>query len=194
MVDYHKMLMVPALATALIYKRASDAHRTFQQRAQYLWASTDADWYNTGKRTFECTKLMMSVKVYTLMRLYGDALFTDNIDTLYGLGHIFAGLIRQRPGFDLAIEPECNIVCFRYVGQATDPTELNTLNQRIRAALLADGRFYIVQTTLREQTYLRVSLMNPLTSEADLVGLIAAIERIAAALVPQVLTSAGSVD
>lgn len=175
-IDYHKMLMVPALATALVYKRASDAHRTFQQRAQYLWASTDADWYNGGKRTFECTKFMASVKVYALLRLYGDALFTANVETLYNLGRTFATLIQQRPGFELATEPECNIVCFRYVGRVVDPTSLNVLNQQIRADLLADGRFYIVQTTLREQTYLRVSLMNPLTTESDLVELLQAIE------------------
>ena len=181
-IDYHKMLMVPALATALVYKRASDAHRTFQQRAHYLWASTDADWYNSGKRTFECTKFMAAVKVYTLLRLYGDALFTANVETLYELAHTFANLVKQRPGFELAIEPECNIVCLRYVGQIADPTSLNTLNQQIRADLLADGRFYIVQTMLREHTYLRVSLMNPLTAEADLVELLEAIETASSAV------------
>jgi L-2,4-diaminobutyrate decarboxylase len=174
--------MVPALATALVYKRASDAHRTFQQRAHYLWASTDADWYNSGKRTFECTKFMAAVKVYTLLRLYGDALFTANVETLYDLAHTFANLVKQRPGFELAIEPECNIVCLRYVGQIADPTSLNTLNQQIRADLLADGRFYIVQTMLREHTYLRVSLMNPLTAEADLVELLEAIETASSAV------------
>ena len=176
-VDYHKMLLVPALATALIYKRGDDAHQTFQQRAQYLWDSTAADWYNSGKRTFECTKFMVSVKVYTLLRLYGDALFTANVDTLYGLGGMFANLIRQRPGFELAVTPQCNIVCFRYVGNETGGAMIDTLNQRIRASLLTDGRFYIVQTTLREQTYLRVSLMNPLTTEADLMELLDMIEQ-----------------
>ncbi|HEX9957500.1 MAG TPA: hypothetical protein VGA96_09585, partial [Fibrella sp.] len=91
-------------------------------------------------------------------------------------------LVKQRPGFELAIEPECNIVCFRYVGQIDDPASLNTLNQRIRADLLADGRFYIVQTMLREHTYLRVSLMNPLTTEADLVELLEEIETASSAV------------
>lgn len=187
-IDYHKMLMVPALATAVIYKRGSDSGRTFQQRAQYLWNSTDADWYNVGKRTFECTKFMVSVKIYTLMRLYGDALFQANVDTLYDLGQTFAGLIRQRPQFELATEPECNLVCFRYVGkegvERADAATLNEWNLRIRAASLADGRFYLVQTTLRDQTYLRVSLMNPLTTEADLLDMLTWLEQYAVQLTP----------
>ena len=179
-VDYHKMLLVPALATALVCKRGDDAHRTFQQRAQYLWDSTTADWYNSGKRTFECTQLMVGVKVYTLMRLYGDALFEENINTLYDLGATFAAMIQKRPGFELAVVPECNIVCFRYMGAEIDPATLNTLNANIRAALLAEGRFYIVQTTLHGQIYLRVSLMNALTTEQDLTELLNAIEAMAA--------------
>lgn len=183
-VDYHKMLLVPALATALVYKRGDDAHRTFQQRAQYLWDvvadSTTADWHNSGKRTFECTKFMAGVKVYTLMRLYGDALFEANVNTLYDLGATFTAMIQQRPGFELAVVPECNIVCFRYVGGETDPARLNELNTNIRAVLLTEGRFYIVQTTLYGQTYLRVSLMNALTTEQDLTELLDAIEAVVA--------------
>jgi L-2,4-diaminobutyrate decarboxylase len=179
-IDYHKLLMIPALATAVVYKHAENAHRTFQQRAQYLWTSTGADWYNVGKQTFECTKFMASVKVYTLLRLYGTDLFRENVETLYGLSRRFAELLRQRPAFELATEPESNIVCFRYVGVEQPGVEqpgveqpgLNARNQRIRAELLADGRFYIVQTTLRDQTYLRVSLMNPLTTEDDLIELL----------------------
>ncbi len=185
-VDYHKMLLVPALATALVYKRGDDAHRTFQQRAQYLWDvvadSTTADWYNSGKRTFECTKFMAGVKVYTLMRLYGDTLFEANINILYDLGATFAAMIQQRAGFELAVVPECNIVCFRYVGAETGPAALNSLNAHIRAALLAEGRFYIVQTILHGQTYLRVSLMNALTTEPDLVELLDAILAVARGL------------
>ncbi|CCG98062.1 pyridoxal-dependent decarboxylase [Fibrella aestuarina BUZ 2] len=188
-IDYHKMLMVPALATVVVYKRAADSHRTFQQRAQYLWdnhTTGAADWYNTGKRTFECTKFMAAVKVYTLMRLYGDELFRANVDTLYGLGHTFARLVRQRLTFDLPGEPECNLVCFRYVGAARFSDEqLNNLNQQLRTDSLNDGRFYIVQTTLRHQTYLRVSLMNPFTTETDLTELLDWLEQRADALLAQ---------
>lgn len=176
-VDFHKMMMVPALMTALLYRRDTDAYRTFRQKAQYLWADADAkDWFNSGKRAFECTKFMMSAKAYALLRTYGESIFAENVDALYGLGRRFAGQVRHRPGFELAVAPESNIVCFRYVGDETDPARIDALNAQIRKQLLHDGRFYIVQTTLRGRLYLRVSLMNPFTTDAHLTELLALIE------------------
>lgn len=178
-VDFHKMLLTPALATALVYREGKDGFRTFQQKAQYLWADqTSEDWYNSGKRTFECTKYMMATKVYTLLRTYGESVFEENIDRLYGLGRQFADLLHQQSDFELAYEPECNIVCFRYVGQ--NGGDWNALNAAIRRYLIEQGGFYIVQTQLRGDTWLRVALMNPLTTEQDLNALLQAIRDIVA--------------
>jgi L-2,4-diaminobutyrate decarboxylase len=175
-IDWHKMLMTPALATALIFKRDEDAFKTFQQKAQYLWANQESkDWFNSGKRTFECTKLMMSVKIYSILKAHGEQIFTDNVEYLHDLAEKFAILVKARLNFELAIEPESNIVCFRLT-----PTNinLNELNLSIRKQLLQEGKFYIVQTTLNDNIYLRVSLMNPLTTETDLNALLDEIERI----------------
>ncbi len=172
-VDFHKMMMVPALVTAVLYRRDADSYRTFQQKAQYLWADAEAkDWFNSGKRAFECTKLMMSANVYTLLRTYGPQLFTANVETLYGLAENLVEQLRGRPDFDLAVEPEANIVCFRYVGTEVDAQKLDRLNAQIRTRLVTEGAFYIVQTTIRGRVYLRVSLMNPLTTPEHLTRLL----------------------
>jgi L-2,4-diaminobutyrate decarboxylase len=174
-IDFHKMMMTPALATALIYKKGSDSYHTFQQKAQYLWADTEEDWYSSGKRTFECTKSMLALKTYTLMRLYGDAIFEANVDTLFDLGKTFAQQVKARPLFELAVEPECNIVCFRVNdGSGRD---LNDLNSKILQKIIEHGRFYFVQTNLHNTVYLRVSLMNPLTNAQDLTELLDTIEQ-----------------
>lgn len=176
-IDYHKMMMIPALCTAVLYKNPEYAFRTFQQKAQYLWANqASKDWFNSGKRTFECTKLMMSLKIYTLLRTYGEDAFTETIDITYDLGKKMADLLRTKPHFELPVEPQSNVVCFRYISDKV--TDLNGLNNTIRAKILNKGDFYIVQTTLRSDVYLRVTLMNPLTKEAHLVKLLEDIERI----------------
>lgn len=173
-VDYHKMMMTPSLSTAVLFKRAGDSYKTFSQRAQYLWTDQSTEeWYNGGKRTFECTKAMSALNVYTIFRTYGDEIFQQNIEKLYGLGEQFAGLIKGSKSLELAYEPQCNIVCFRF--KAAD-VDVSKLNGSIRTKLLEEGRFYIVQTILNGQLYLRVSLMNPLTTVNELQELLAAVE------------------
>lgn len=173
-VDYHKMMMTPSLSTALLFKRGGDAYKTFSQRAQYLWTDQSTEeWYNGGKRTFECTKAMSALNVYTIFRTYGDDIFRENIERLYGMAMSFAEMIKANRNLELAYEPQCNIVCFRFIAAEGD---LSKLNHAIRQQLLEEGRFYIVQTVLSGALYLRVSLMNPLSTEQELQELLLAIE------------------
>lgn len=177
-IDFHKILMTPALNTALIFKNGEDSYRTFAQKAQYLWDSQQTpEWYHSGKRAFECTKFMMSVKVYSILKTYGEEVFAENVNRLYDLGKAFAKMIRERPDFELAVEPEANIVNFRY--KKVPESELNEYNSAIRQSLLESGKFYIVQTMLQGKRYLRTSIMNPLTTEQDLAALLDEIVQLA---------------
>lgn len=180
-IDFHKMLLTPSLNTALIFKTASDSYKTFAQKAQYLWdAENEPEWYHSGKRTFECTKLMLSIKSYAILKTHGTAVFGENVDRLYDLGRSFAAILIDHPHFELAVEPEGNIVNFRYINASLD--DLDALNHRIRQQLIESGKFYIVQTTIHDNKYLRTAIMNPLTTEREFYDLLEEIEVIAAKL------------
>ncbi len=177
-IDFHKMLMTPALNTGLIFKKTEDAYQTFAQKAHYLWDSQDTrEWYNSGKRTFECTKFMMSIKVYAILKTHGEEIFEKHIDTLYNLASIFSKVIDDNPNFELALRPEANIVNFRYT--KVKNKNVNSFNADIRKNLIISGKFYIVQTTIKKELYLRTAIMNPLTKEEDLISLLNEIETIA---------------
>jgi L-2,4-diaminobutyrate decarboxylase len=179
-VDFHKMLLTPALATAVVFRRGNDGFSTFQQKAHYLWKDQQSpEWFNLGKRTFECTKVMMSVKVYAVLRTYGEGLLAANVDRLYDLAGRLAGMIGEWPELELATAPEANIVCFRWTGGRGDTERENEVNGRIRRELLREGRFYLVQTSLWGKDYLRVSLMNPFTTEAHLAEMLETVTRLA---------------
>ncbi|MBK7806286.1 MAG: pyridoxal-dependent decarboxylase [Saprospiraceae bacterium] len=169
-VDAHKMMMTPSLTTMLFFKNSKDSYRTFAQKAQYLWSASDEEWYNYGKRTMECTKIMLSTRVYALMSIYGMKIFETYLDRCYDMGRKFAEIIHSDSKFELAVTPQSNIVCFRVKGENTDET--NALNRNIRHHLLEDGSFYIVQTVLKDKVYLRVSIMNPFTETTDLEALL----------------------
>lgn len=168
-IDAHKMMMAPALTTFLLFKNKVQSYSTFSQKAQYLWEKQEEDeWYNYAKRTFECTKLMMSIKFYTIVKAYGTEIFDEFLTRQYDLGKTFATMVRQRDDFELFVEPDSNIVCFRYLKNDLDNEQLNNLNSNLRKTILENGDFYIVQTQLNKSTWFRITLMSPFTNASTL--------------------------
>jgi L-2,4-diaminobutyrate decarboxylase len=175
--DYHKMLMTPALNTALLFKEGHRSYDTFIQRAQYLWeAEQSPEWYHSGKRTFECTKLMLSIKVYATLRCHGPNIFSDNVDRLYDQARSFAQMLSDAPDFELAVQPEANILNFRYTGIPRGEWDIK--NGQIRQRLVALGSFYIVQTVINDERWLRATVMNPFTDRQHFQKLLATIRTI----------------
>lgn len=168
-IDFHKMLGVSALTTAVIFRDSKRSYETFNQKAHYIFNDEEREpWFNSAVRTLECTKNMMGVKVYSILRTYGPGIFIDHLTTLYDLGREFAEIIRRSGDFELPYMPETNIVCYRYAGPGIPESGLDMLNAGIRRKIIESGRFYIVQTQIDNKTYLRSTIMNPFTSKKDM--------------------------
>lgn len=182
-IDGHKMMMMPTITTALLFKNKLHMQATFSQKADYLLDDMgEPDWINSGKKTFECTKTMMCMHWFILLKYYGEELFDAYVTRQYDLAKTFEQLLRADKDFELATTPQSNILCFRIIRAEATPSELNTLNMAIRQKLLEDGTFYIVQTKLRGVHYLRTTLMNPFTTEKELQQLLSMIKELAQGL------------
>ncbi len=178
-IDFHKMMGVSALTTAVLFKNPNHSYSIFEQDANYILnKNKEPEWYNSAKRTVECTKNMTSIKVYIILKQYGPQFFTDFIETCYDNGRAFAEIIREDQNFELAHNPQTNIVVFRYRGTLNNLDEISHLNQKIRKQVVEEGKFYIVQTEINSQTYLRTVLMNPFTTEKEMRALLLHIKEI----------------
>ncbi len=168
-IDGHKMMGMPVITTALLFANGATSYNTFSQEAEYLLADTlEEDWSNGAKRTFECTKLTSALSWYAVLNTYGEGIFEAYLNRQYDLAQTFAIRIRNRPDWELACKPQSNILCFRWAPSGIPPETLDDLNARLRAQVLEEGRFYIVQTRLKGRLYLRTSLMNPFTEVVHL--------------------------
>jgi L-2,4-diaminobutyrate decarboxylase len=178
--DAHKMMLMPALVTGVIFRQGPHSYEVFSQQASYLFekAATD-EWYNLAQRSIECTKASLSVPLYVALRTYGESFFGDYVTRMFDLAHTFASMIRASGDFELAVQPQANIVCFRYRGSpaAGSEIELDALQKKLRMQVLESGEFYLVQTALPQGTYLRVTLINPRTDERDLQHLLTSLRR-----------------
>jgi L-2,4-diaminobutyrate decarboxylase len=169
--DAHKMMLMPALVSAVLFRDARRSYEAFRQQASYLFSDQPGEqWFDVGQRTLECTKRMMSLKLYVTLAVYGGAFFGDYVAATFDLAERFSQRIDEAEDFELGVAPECNIVCFRH--RPPGVSDLDGLQARIRERLLRDGAFYLVQTRLPSGLFLRTTLINPRTTESDLEALL----------------------
>ena len=178
--DMHKMMMVPALVTAVLFRDGEHSFDAFHEEASYLFGNPRDEWFNVGHRTLECTKRMMSFTVHAALRTHGVETFRTFVERQYDLARELARRVREAPDFELAVEPEANIVCFRHVPEGV--SDVDPLQPRIRGAMLERAEFYLVQTRIDGRWYLRTTLMNPRTGPADLDALLRDIRAVSASL------------
>ena len=167
--DFHKTCGLPALCTGVFYAKHANSFLPFSQHAEYLWESaTDEDWWDTGKRTFECTKRMLSTRLAAIKAEHGWGLWTELVDRMWALGAALATMVEQREGWELAMTPEANIVCFRPLPEERLAASWDDVVKALRQGHLHQGSGYVVQTEFDGKVWLRCTMMNPLTSESDM--------------------------
>jgi L-2,4-diaminobutyrate decarboxylase len=182
--DAHKMLFMPGLATALLFREGARGYEAFRQEASYLFGRHAFPEHDLGLRTVECTRPMQAWKLWLAFQLYGARGLGELVTQKLDLAREFAAQLQSQPDFELLTEPMCNILCFRYhpggaESCALSVSRLNELQASIRQRVLASGRFYLVQTRIGGKLYLRCTLMNAQTTAQDLGRLIGLIRECA---------------
>ena len=181
--DAHKMLFVPALCTFLLYRDKAHSWQAFRQDAPYLLnpeAPQMVASFDGAARTAECTKRSFAMGLFGLLAAYGPRLFEDLVDETFALTTRLWELIEAADDFEACHEPEANILCFRHVPAALRgaPEErLSAFQDQLRQRLVESGEYYVTKTRLDGRSVLRVTMMNPLSEETHLMGLLVALRR-----------------
>ncbi|KAA3614570.1 MAG: aminotransferase class V-fold PLP-dependent enzyme [Planctomycetota bacterium] len=169
--DAHKMMMVPSLLTAVLFREGRHAWSSFASEASYLFRErAEREWFNLGHRTLECTKGMMAMKLFGVLSLYGEEVLIEHLEGRVQQAQAFAQQLRSDSEFELALEPQANIVCFRHRPPAG--RDWNQHQRDLRRRLIEEGRFFLVQTDLGDRTYLRCCFMNPRSEASDWMALL----------------------
>ncbi len=182
--DAHKMMHVPALCAFVFYKQAKHRFAAFQQDAPYLFdpsAPGMAD-FDCGLMTMECTKRAASFGLWGVWSTYGPGVFADLVDATFGLAVEAWQLIESQADFEAPYRPQCNILVYRYLPPGADISGANDMNREIRRRLIESGDFYVSQTTIGGVAYLRMTVINPLTTIETIAHLIEKIRQISQAV------------
>jgi L-2,4-diaminobutyrate decarboxylase len=87
--------------------------------------------------------------------------------------------LKEQPDVELCHQPDTGILCFRLTPAGVPANELDALQRHLYDQVLASGERSISITTLNDQTVLRLVVVSPHTTLADLQETIAALRNVA---------------
>jgi len=168
--DPHKMMLLPSQAGMLLVRDERELDAAFSQRAPYLFHGEEGERaWDQGTRSFICSRRADVFKLWVALQRYGSDGMAELYEYFCALARQFWQAIVGRPDFQALHEPECNILCFRYVGDGSREDEaLDQLNRELRERYNASGEGWITGTNLGGRRVLRVTMMNPRTTPADI--------------------------
>jgi L-2,4-diaminobutyrate decarboxylase len=182
--DPHKMLLLPLSAGVVLVREERWLEAAFAQAAPYLFHEDTHDAahadefdhaprvWDQGVRSFQCSRRADALKAWVAFQRYG----ADGLGALYDRLCALAGSLHDRlaahPAFEVLHAPESNILCFRHAAGERDPAVLDARNARLRARYNRSGEGWITSTVLGGRRVLRVTVMNPRTTEAHLDALV----------------------
>ena len=145
------------------------------------------DQLNFYKLSFEGTRRWRALKLWMSWKHLGTEGFGRLVEANDDLAALLARRCAESDDFEaIPATPELSVVCFRHLPGGRDaamamaPEALDAHQDRLQAALEASGDGWLTTTRLRDATWLRAGIVNYLSTEADIDGLLATLRRLAA--------------
>jgi glutamate decarboxylase len=145
-----------------------------------------------GRRTLEGSRAAVSLFLHAALHIIGCQGYEYLIDKSIRETQYMARLIKSRPEFELLVEPEMNILLYRYIpahlrskaerGEltASDNEVIGQANKEIQRIQRRAGKSFVSRTTINMTNgddllpviALRVVIANPGTTEEDIASVL----------------------
>lgn len=171
--DLHKLGWQPVAAGVLLAREAA-AFAPLERRVAYLNPDDDEDagYSSLLGRSLRTTRRPDAFKIAVTLQAYGRSGLGALVDRCHDLARHAAAYIAAHPRLELLVEPVLTTVAFRYVPEAADPDDVNA---GLRRVLLAEGRAVVGRTEAAGAVWLKLTLLNPNITEADVQALVDAV-------------------
>ena len=171
--DPHKMMLVPLSAGMVLVREERDLEAAFAQRAPYLFHGGDGRLWDQGTRSAQCSRRFDALKVWVALQRYGAEGIGALYDRLVAVTEALHRDVAGRADFQAVHAPEGNILCFRYAPAGVpDGPALDELNRALRERYNRSGQGWLTTTMLGGRRVLRVTVMNPRSTEAHTAALL----------------------
>ena len=186
-VDFHKLLWQPAgCGVFLVRDRALLA--PLEVTVPYLNPSPVAggpdgwEMPHLVGRSLATTRRFAALTPLLSFQAVGRRSIGELVDRTLELAVQAAAAVDAQPALALTARPVLGSVVFRYRPSPDHPQRSDRLNEAIRLHLLATGQAVVGRTEVGGRVHLKLTLLNPTATEADVAGLVALVARAGAGL------------
>jgi glutamate/tyrosine decarboxylase-like PLP-dependent enzyme len=164
--DGHKWLNVPYDCGFAFVRDPQLLHGAFQIGGPYLPVGSDErpSFADFGP---EASRRARALAVWATLKAYGRDGYREMVDRHIGLAQRVGAEVAAASDFELLAPVQLNIVCFRYRPRDVAEAELDDLNRRLGAAILADGRVFYGTTVYAGKIAFRPAISNWRTTAPD---------------------------
>jgi len=170
-VDPHKWLFGPYDSCALIYREPTIAKRAHTQHAEYLDVlqqgesqPRDEAW-NPADLAHHLSRRARGLPFWFSLAMHGTEAYTDAMEATLDVTRQAAEVLKSRDYLELVMEPELSVLVFRRKGWSPEQYQMWSDN------LLERGIGFVVPSSWRDETVLRMCIVNPRTSVAGITGI-----------------------
>lgn len=169
--DPHKMMWMPLSLGVVLVRDGQWLRSAFTVDAPYLFHRESAG-QNLGELTVQCSRRGDAIKLWMTIRSRGDEFFAAQLGHVTAVTRHLYELVQGSDDFEAMHEPQFNIFCFRYVGGGLSDAEADTMNATLRQRLIESGDAWITATVLKGRRTLRVTIINPETTNAHVAAML----------------------
>lgn len=164
-INPHKWLFTPVDCSVLLVRDPGTLRRAFSVVPEYL-RTGETDATNLMDYGVQLGRRFRSLKLWFVMRAFGVRGLRERIRFHCALAQELRQWLLAAPGFELCAPVPFSTVCFRYrPGGATDE-QANVFNERLLAAVNAEGPVLLSHTKLNGVFVLRLAIGNIRTQRA----------------------------
>jgi aromatic-L-amino-acid decarboxylase len=170
-VNPHKWLFTPTDCSVFFTRKPDVVKAAFSLIPEYLRnaESADDEVPNLMDYGMSLGRRFRSLKLWMIMRYFGQEGLAARIREHIRLGQLVAGWIDESPNFERMAPTPFSTVCFRAHLQGMDDEEqLDVLNERIMNHINITGHFFLSHTKLHSKFTIRIAIGNLRTSEQDI--------------------------
>lgn len=164
---FHKLFFQPISCGAFLCKDKS-LFSLINYHADYLNPDQDGfDALNIVDKSIQTTRRFDALKLCIALKCCGTKNFAKWIDHILEITTQTIKLISSDKYLELAflenqhLNNSLNTAVFRFNGGNTSREMLNTINSRIHKSMFLSGEFAIAQTNVNNETFLKITFVNP---------------------------------